>query len=391
MKRFLLPIAATTLLFSLSTFAYEGLSPELAQEVVVDSAYWRANQPDTEYVVQLISVLKTKHLPSASDVRALKAVDPSRDIVYYLDESTRLARHTLLWGIFDTKAEGVAKFKYMPASWQKMQPWVRPLTQIQGAIPVAVVEPEPIPEPVVAPTTPQLTAEEVEALREAAAQASTPKHPVSPPDRSMFPKKPLPPIDPYENFGEDLSNHESAIAAQGTYPYAKLSLGTISQDTEGLNAAAQQQGFVLNNLEDSYDGTAYEFALGMDIGFYLGLELGYLDGQNIEININNRKEEMGFTGMKASALVKLPIDANRRRQIQPFVQVGGIKWKAETPSFNGTNKQTIKDTDLFYAAGVDYKLTKHWALGLKYSHYDIEAAEARSATVDITWRWEGRN
>ena len=66
-----------------------------------------------------------------------------------------------------------------------------------------------------------------------------------------------------------------------------------------------------------------------------------------------------------------------------------MQWENEVPAI-GTNPATEnKSTDLFYAAGLDYKFNKKWALGVKYTGYDMEA-EARAITADLTWRWEGR-
>ena len=361
--------------------AADTLSSAVAQEVFTNSQTWRSNQDNSEFVIQLVSVREAKHLPSAKDIQAIKAVSPDLDVVYHPKRVKGVTWHTLVWGSFASPAEGKAMFNQLPARWQKMQPWVRPMSSIEGATPVVVAKasaPRPAPKP--------------------APKKISNKHPVSPVNRSQFPSTPPKPEDAYENYGEDFSNHESAMAAQGTYPYVKLSLGQTEQDTDALIAASSIN---LESIEDSFVGNTYEIALGLDLGYYLGVELGYIDATALEpsINLNNRaidsttaaafKEQgpFGFKGFKGSLIVKLPIDA--RRQWQPFVQVGAMQWKSEIPALGSNAATENKSTNLFYAAGLDYKFNKKWALGIKYSGYDMDA-EARAVTADLTWRWEGR-
>jgi len=310
-------------------------------------------------------------------------VNPELDVVYHPKRVNGVTWHTLVWGSFASQAEGKAMFNQLPARWQKMQPWVRPMSSIEGAAPAAIAKasvPRPAPKP--------------------APKKISKKHPVSPINRSQFPSTPPKPEDSYENYAEDLSNHESAMAAQGTYPYLKLSLGQAEQDTDALVTAASAAGTNLAGIEDSFADNAYEIAVGLDLGYYLGVELGYIDATKLAAEIATGgnastatatafKENgpFGFKGFKGSLVVKLPIDA--RRQWQPFVQVGAMQWKSEIPALGSNAATENKSTNLFYAAGLDYKFNKKWALGIKYSGYDMDA-EARAVTADLTWRWEGR-
>lgn len=388
-QRFIAALAGQWLIAS---SCYALLPSTIAAELETDSQAWRASQPSEDYVIQLVSVRDTNNLPSAAAIRDIKQVDPSKDVVYHPKLVNGTTWHTLVWGVFDSKAQGQAMFGQLPTRWQKMQPWVRPISSIEGtAVVIAKAEPKAIT--IVAKPAPR---------PRPAAKTISKKHPVSPIDRSQFSSKPLKHQDAYENHAEDLSNHESAIAAQVTYPYIKLSVGQAEQDTDSLVAAANAAGTIVNGIEDSYSDTAYEIAVGLDIGYYLGVELGYIDATAVEPKISlvgptpinaatatvfKEQGPFGFKGFKGSLVVKLPIDA--RRQWQPFVQVGALQWESEIPAIGNTAATENKSTDLFYAAGLDYKFNKQWALGVKYSGYDMQA-EARTITADLTWRWEGR-
>lgn len=388
--------SALLLSFSWQANAADVLPAAMADVVVVNSQTWRSAQANDDYVIQLVSVKDTKHLPSAKDIADIKQVDPNLDVVYHPKRVNGVTWHTLVWGAFDSKEAGKAMFSKLPAKWQKMQPWARPMSSIEGAAlppkvetkPAVVAQPKPQPKPAVV-------------ARPKATPKVSKKSPVSAPDRSQFSKTKLPYQDPYENHGEDFSNHESAMAAQGTYPYLKLSLGGAEQSTDGLVDAATNAGAALNITEDAYGGDAYELAVGLDIGYYVGVELGYIDATDGAATINaggasnaalsqafKEAGPFGFKGWKASVLGKLPID--ERRQWQPFVQLGAIAWKTDVPALGATSATTQSETDLFYALGMDYKFTKHWALGLKYTGYNMEA-EGRALTADLSWRWEGRN
>ncbi len=397
MHRLLLTVLLLPCL-SAPALATDTLPASIAGEVETDSQTWRSAQVDYHYVIQLVSVRSTQNLPDAAAIRDIKAVDRNLDVVYHPKQVNGTTWHTLVWGPFGSKASADAMFSALPARWQKNRPWVRPISSIVGAAPAQVVElkPEPV---AIAPTAPIVPIAPV-----LIAKAAPQKHPVSPPDRSQFSSRPLPYADPYENHGEDFSNHESALAAQGTYPYVKVSLGQAEQDSEALKKAALAAGSALPaSVKDSYADSAYEVALGLDLGYYLGVELGYTDTTALapatmstgSVIVNpalaaafKEKAPYGFQGIKASGLLKLPIDA--RRRWQPFVQIGAMRWEAEIPAIGSVAATSYSDTNLFYAAGLDYKFSKYWALGIKYTGYDLDA-EARALSADLTWRWEGRN
>ena len=395
MRHLLLISALLSTLSSSLVQASDALSRSVAQEVVSNSQTWRSRQNDGDYVIQLVSVRKAMHLPKAEDIRAIKSVNPDLDVVYHPKRVKGATWHTLVWGSFASKAEGNAMFSQLPARWQKMQPWVRPMSSIQGAAPVIITKAKPkaVAKPVVAKPVPRTRP---------TPKIVSKKHPVSPADRSQFSSQAIQHEDAYENYAPDLSNHESAIAAQGTYPYLKLSAGQIQQDSDALLSAANAAGTNVTGVDNDYTDTIYEIALGLDIGYYLGVELGYIDASALEDSLEipgntilnsatalafKEQGPFGFTGVKGSLVVKLPIDA--RRQWQPFVQVGAMQWTSEIPALGNAPATENKSTDLFYAAGLDYKLNKKWALGVKYTAYDMDA-EAQALTADLTWRWEGR-
>ena len=157
MRHLLLISALLSTLSSSLVQASDALSRSVAQEVVSNSQTWRSRQNDGDYVIQLVSVRKAMHLPKAEDIRAIKSVNPDLDVVYHPKRVKGATWHTLVWGSFASKAEGKAMFSQLPARWQKMQPWVRPMSSIQGAAPVIITKAKPkaVAKPVVAKPVPR--------------------------------------------------------------------------------------------------------------------------------------------------------------------------------------------------------------------------------------------
>ena len=387
-----------------------------------DYNQWRAQQNDAHYAIQLIASASESRLPNAADIEQVKAVNPSLDVVYQRKHVKGKVWHALLWGSFDSPERALQANRGLPDSLRNDSPWVRKISSLPAR--EATGSPAPAPAPAKktrssgglqgelaamllgnsASSAPKPAPPKPSARRPKAQAAPVPKPRVRRPDdksprapsrrldTSGLSKNPsvlrdgapspsrkytkptlLPPGNytkkGWENSlaGDDHPSEEGLetyIPRQGTYPYARFEAGQISYDAT-----------------PEPTGTQMHFNLGLDVGYYVATELGYTSASGIKANGG---PEIDLSGLEASLLFKLPIDGELYRQWIPYVQVGLFDWETEGAA-------TTSDSDLFIGAGLDYKLNTHWAIGLRTKQYDFSAAEATATTLNLSWRWQGRN
>jgi len=370
---------------------------QLPSDIVLDSQQWASNQNPSHYVIQLSSARQLKHFPTVQDIDPIVNMDSQASVIYHPKEVKGENWHTLLWGPFTTTAEARATFSKLPSKWTKNAPWVRNITSLQFASasinqPVTASVPASIsvaasPSAVLPPTT-QPT------FIKTAAPISRPK------PRKTHSSRPTPAennsgidlskVDPFSL--ENAAKHElfdRHIPRQGTYPYFKFGVGELTLEPDDS----------INSTE--HTGTNLEAGFGLDIGYYLGVEFTYTTTVSGDTDISglsaanaavlNSQDDFEFDALKYSFLFKLPFEA--RRRWQAFAQVGFADWDATFSDFDGTTvtSSTADGNDLFYALGFEHKFTKHIALGVKHSIYDIDDTDTRFTSAELTWRWEGRN
>ena len=99
--------------------------PELGRR---DGA-WLMSQPTSMYSIQLVTV--------SSGQRALAYIDnqrnPSDFGSYRLQRAGRIL-YVVVYGLFDSRAQAEAAATSLPVEVGNVQPWVRPMDQIHGAI-----------------------------------------------------------------------------------------------------------------------------------------------------------------------------------------------------------------------------------------------------------------
>ncbi len=90
---------------------------------------WLMSQPTSVYSIQLVTV--------SSGERALAYIDnqrnPSDFGSYRLQRDGRIL-YVVVYGLFDTRAQAEVAAKSLPVEVGNVQPWVRPMDQIHGAI-----------------------------------------------------------------------------------------------------------------------------------------------------------------------------------------------------------------------------------------------------------------
>jgi opacity protein-like surface antigen len=371
----------------LSFFIHSNGQAQLPAGLINDSKTWASEQNDSEYVIQLMSAKQEKYLLSPTDIQAIENA-AGGELVYHPKVAKGTTWHTVIWGPFATRDEATAAHGKLSPKWTKNAPWVRKIASLkfispkESAQPVKTVAPviTPVvaPKPVVKRKIPQQP------------QKSTPlthREPNPTPEATEAIQAAR--QDPYGQtdapFHGTIDYH---IPRQGTYPYAKLGAGSLTAESDLA---------LIQPTE--YTGTLVDVAVGLDIGHYLGVELGYLTltGGDTEIegvsNADANNVDTEFSGIKYSGLVKLPFDQGRRWQA--FAQLGFIDWEltANTAVAGSTsvNATTNSGTDLFYAGGVEYKFTPQLAFGVKHQVIDIENLDTNATTAELTWRWEAKD
>lgn len=111
----------------------EAGAPELPPEIVPEpdrrDGAWLMSQPPGLYSIQLVTV--------SSGERALAYIDnqqnPSDFGSYRLQRDGRVL-YVVVYGLFDTRAQAEAAATSLPVEVGNVQPWVRPMDQIHGAI-----------------------------------------------------------------------------------------------------------------------------------------------------------------------------------------------------------------------------------------------------------------
>ena len=90
---------------------------------------WLLAQPPERFTLQLVTV------SSAERAAAFVAEqpDPSAFATYRLARDGRIL-HVVVYGQFSTRAEAEAASRRLPASVGRVQPWLRPMAQVHGAI-----------------------------------------------------------------------------------------------------------------------------------------------------------------------------------------------------------------------------------------------------------------
>ncbi|MCZ6657100.1 MAG: AAA family ATPase [Gammaproteobacteria bacterium] len=90
---------------------------------------WLMSQPPSAYTIQLVTV--------SSGERALTYIieqhDPSEFGSYRLQRNGRIL-HVVVYGLFDTRTQAEAAARSLPDGVGNVQPWVRPMDQVHGAI-----------------------------------------------------------------------------------------------------------------------------------------------------------------------------------------------------------------------------------------------------------------
>ncbi len=103
--------------------------PEPEPELGRRDGAWLMSQPTSLYSIQLVTV--------SSGERALAYIDnqrnPSDFGSYRLQRDGRIL-YVVVYGLFDTRAQAEAASKSLPVEVGNVQPWVRPIGQIHGAI-----------------------------------------------------------------------------------------------------------------------------------------------------------------------------------------------------------------------------------------------------------------
>ncbi|MGM0563552.1 MAG: outer membrane beta-barrel protein [Pseudomonadota bacterium] len=422
----------------------------------VDFDQWRPQQNDNHYIIQLTAVSKESRLPSDQAVSEVKSVNPELDVVYQRKLVKGKTWHALLWGPFDSPARAQQANRGLPGSLHNDSPWVRRIGQLPAGNASASAAAAPASSSGGDGNGDNLEASLAAMLlgKEAASSGGGDNTPTPKPKPQQNRQQTLsteglsdrPPVrgdetrdprDPratsrrldtrgmesaprvqrggnrYEGkfvmpkgnyqrkdllkmYGseddfEDMTGIDTYIPRQGVYPYARFNAGQLTTET-----GAQQD--VLGGgvtLEDEATGNALELALGLDVGYYLAVELGYLQANGVEADFSDGQTlSTDLTGLKYSGMLKLPIDGKLYRQWIPYAQVGLLDWEAETEAVTagGANIGGGKtdDSHMFYTLGLDYKLNRHWAIGLSASEYDFDEP-TQSIQLGVTWRWQGRN
>jgi|GEM_PF-987965 len=100
-----------------------------AADEVEDNGEWLLAQDPNAFTLQLVTVSSAERAQAFVDAQP----DPRDFAIYRLQRDGRVL-HVIVYGIFGTRSEAEAASRSLPASVGKVNPWIRTLEQVHGAI-----------------------------------------------------------------------------------------------------------------------------------------------------------------------------------------------------------------------------------------------------------------
>lgn len=127
------------------------------------------------------------------------------------------------------------------------------------------------------------------------------------------------------------------------------------------------------DFDDDYD--LLEGVLGIHFSRYLGIEASVIDFGRI----GSPRIEAEVDGWTASAMLRLPVSDTTAI----YARGGMLFWDADLRAADDID-EAIDDSDVFYGAGVDFRINRMLRLAVEYVRYEIEfEAGPISVTTDI--------
>jgi len=163
--------------------------------------------------------------------------------------------------------------------------------------------------------------------------------------------------------------------------------------------AMADSGFILagsigsSTLEENFEGfgidtntTAWRFTAGWQFGDYFTLEAGYHDfgrfDQRFDLGDAVAIVAVEADGYTVGATLGLPVGDN----LILFARGGAFIWEAEA-RLDNRNFDFPEDTNPYYGAGADFKVTRRLSLVGDWTRYELDAAASDVISLGFRYRF----
>lgn len=163
--------------------------------------------------------------------------------------------------------------------------------------------------------------------------------------------------------------------------------------------AFADSGFVLagsigsSTLDESFEGfgidtstTAWRFTAGWQFSDYFTLDAGYHNfgqfDQRFDLGDAIAIVSVEADGYTVGATLGLPVGEN----LTLFARGGAFIWEAEA-RLDNRNFDFPEDTNPYYGAGADFKVTRRLSLVGDWTRYELDAAESDVISLGFRYRF----
>jgi hypothetical protein len=163
-------------------------------------------------------------------------------------------------------------------------------------------------------------------------------------------------------------------------------------------AAADSGLFIAGNigkaeLSENFDGfdvdtdsTAYRFTAGWRFNNYVALEAGYQNFGSFGQTFNDAGESVSISlkadGFTIGGIANLPISD----RYSLFARAGAFFWDGDG-EINNTTAAKPEDTNFYFGAGLQLRLTDQLAVTADGSHYDLDSTSSTVVSVGLYYRF----
>lgn len=163
--------------------------------------------------------------------------------------------------------------------------------------------------------------------------------------------------------------------------------------------ALADSGFILagsigsSTLEEEFEGfgidtrtTAWRVSAGWQFSDYFAVEAGYHNfgdfDQRVDLGDVVASVAVEADGYTLGATLGLPLGDN----LTLFARGGAFIWEAEA-RLDNSNFDFPQDTNPYYGAGADFKVTRRLSLVGDWTRYELDAAESDVISLGFRYRF----
>lgn len=164
----------------------------------------------------------------------------------------------------------------------------------------------------------------------------------------------------------------TAFADNGFFLGGSIGASTLDDDFDGLGVDT--------------DSTSFRLTVGWQLNDFLSLEAGYhnfgifedrldIGGEMTDISVKADGFTVGATG-------NIPLGG----KFSVFGRAGAFFWDGDA-KINDISVATPEDTNLFFGAGGDYKLSERFSILGDWTRYDLEETHSDVISIGFKYRF----